>query len=200
MTDIGTLGGSSQAVAVNSIGQVIGNSSLISGETRGYSWTLGGRMVELGTLGGTASGALAENDSGQVVGWSLTATGEQHAALWQTLDKTPPTVSVRANPRVLWPPNHKLIEIVLDVSAQDDIDPSPCVSCEAVSSEPNDGPGDSRTAPDVRWSGGRLWLRAERNGTGPGRTYTITCNARDASGNVGHGEAIVLVPHALTRQ
>lgn len=38
-------------------------------------------------------------------------------------------------------------------------------------------------------------LRAERSGTGPGRTYTIHCTATDTSGNVTSKDATVTVAH-----
>jgi probable HAF family extracellular repeat protein len=41
----------------------------------------GGKMIDLGTLGGENSEAKAINKSGQIVGWSITASGETHAFL-----------------------------------------------------------------------------------------------------------------------
>ncbi len=40
-------------------------------------------VVDLGTLGGNASGALAINDRSQVVGWALDDLGQTQAFLWQ---------------------------------------------------------------------------------------------------------------------
>ena len=74
VTDLGTLGGtSSQAVAVNNSGQVVGYSKIAGNETHAFSWTKKGGMVDLGTLGGTSSRAAAVNSGGQVVGYSITA-------------------------------------------------------------------------------------------------------------------------------
>ena len=40
-------------------------------------------------------------------------------------------------------------------------------------------------------------LRAERDGRGSGRIYTITMEARDASGNTTTGTVTVTVPHDM---
>jgi hypothetical protein len=124
------------------------------------------------------------------------------------IDTTPPTVVVRATPNVLWPANHKMVEITVDVTATDDIDPSPVVSYSGTVSnqlpsnhgenEDGDNQGDheggnGNTSPDIRFVNGRLFLRAERTGRGD-RVYTITYTARDASGNIGIGTATVTVP------
>jgi probable HAF family extracellular repeat protein len=102
MLDLGTLGGvytftggfSSSAQVVNDAGQVVGVST-ISGDYPGgtlhaFSWTRGGGMVDLGTLGGTTSRASLVNASGQVAGTAYTASGAEHATLWRFGDSTPP--------------------------------------------------------------------------------------------------------------
>ena len=84
MHDLGTLGGSSYAVALNDRGHVVGWSSL-AGDTISHavSWTKAGGMLDLGTLGGTQSTSIAVTVCGQVVGTSdLSGDAASHAFLW----------------------------------------------------------------------------------------------------------------------
>ncbi|NIN63845.1 MAG: HAF repeat-containing protein, partial [Anaerolineae bacterium] len=58
MVDLGTLGGyRSDAYAINSQGQVVGDSRNALGFTHAFVWTAEGGMVDLGTLGGGQSSA-----------------------------------------------------------------------------------------------------------------------------------------------
>mgnify|MGYP001004540270 FL=1 len=83
ITDLGTLGGDSEALAVNNVGQVAGRYATGSGYTyRAFVWE-DGVMQDLGTLGGDRSEAYGINDSGQVVGVSYISSGDFRAFLWQ---------------------------------------------------------------------------------------------------------------------
>jgi hypothetical protein len=60
--------------------------------------------------------------------------------------------------------------------------------------------GDGNTTGDIAGAdlgtaGTEVDLRAERNGTGPGRVYQLTYRAVDASGNSTPAFAVVTVPH-----
>jgi probable HAF family extracellular repeat protein len=79
--DLGTLDtfyGESWGLAINSAGQVVGNSG-----GRAFLYTdsaQGGRLYDLGSLGGGAAGAAAINDAGEIAGGSLHAGAfEPHA-------------------------------------------------------------------------------------------------------------------------
>jgi probable HAF family extracellular repeat protein len=90
--DLGTLPGGvySVGLAVNNGGQVAGVASLTPDDpdfrvVHAFSWSAGGGLIDLGTLGGTESSAVDINSRGQVVGSSeLPGDLEEHATLWNT--------------------------------------------------------------------------------------------------------------------
>lgn len=84
MTDLGTLGGSSDASGINNSGQVVGIYDTASNSTpHGFLWQ-NGTMSDLGTLGGSTSYAVRINQSGQIVGYAATTgNGAMHAVVWQ---------------------------------------------------------------------------------------------------------------------
>jgi len=99
--------------------------------------------------------------------------------------------SVTANPNKLWPPNHKMVPVVLTVDATDNCD-SVCQIVLVESNEPVNGLGDGNTSPDWIITGDlTVKLRAERSGTGSGRIYTITVECADSSGNSSTDTAMV---------
>jgi len=81
--DLGTLGGSySLGRDLNERGQIVGESTISSGEPHAFLW-MKGVMTDLGTLGGSFSSAEGINSRGQVAGTSQTTSGEYHAFLWE---------------------------------------------------------------------------------------------------------------------
>jgi hypothetical protein len=111
-------------------------------------------------------------------------------------DQEPPRLSVSVTPNTLWPPNHQWIEIKVNTQVSDNIDPNPTVSLTSITSnEGQNVKGDGHTTTDIEIKpDGRIFLRAERSGTGQGRVYTLTYTARDAAGNTSQATAQVRVP------
>jgi hypothetical protein len=117
-----------------------------------------------------------------------------------------PTIdSVVPTPATLWPPNHKLAQVSVVVTATDICDPNPtCQITSVASSEAADAHGSGNTSPDfivtnpgpaVSPAHLGVQLRAERAGGGSGRTCTITVQCSDASHNSSTATTIVTVPH-----
>ena len=119
-------------------------------------------------------------------------------------DTLPPSLTLHTDPATLWPPNHEMIPVRVWWEATDLCNPA-AVSVQLVSatnSEPDDAAGndDGATKGDIQGDDigtpdTALLLRAERNGKGPGRVYTLTYRASDGSGNTTPGLATVIVPH-----
>jgi len=115
----------------------------------------------------------------------------------KVVDTKPPVISATAVPSTLWPPDHKYVEVKVNVTASDICDASPKITLVSVTSnEPDNGKGDGNTTSDIVIVNNFTFnLRAERAGTGSGRTYTITYKATDASGNSATASVTVTVPH-----
>ena len=80
VVDLGSLGGTSSATALNASGEVVGSSATTESlVTHAFYWTPTAGMVDMGTLGGNQSQAFGINSRGIIVGSSnLTdnATGD----------------------------------------------------------------------------------------------------------------------------
>ncbi len=137
-------------------------------------------------------------------------------------DTTPPEVMCTTSVAALWPPKHGLVPVALIVTATDECaEPGEIlpITVRVSSSEPDNanGVGDGNTTGDVngqdgytapvdvtsvfdydastdRWTGTVL-LRAERDGTGTGRKYTLDVLAMDSHGNPAATSCCVVVPH-----
>lgn len=163
-------------------------------------------------LGTTQVAWTATDDSGNVGSDTQLVTIE---------DTTEPvlTVPLAVSPTELWPPNHKLVPIAINVIAFEDVcDPDPMIFCSVASNEPPDGEGDGSTPFDIVFNGTPVFtqgtgpiaiassggagtfdleLRAERAGGGDGRVYAIECFAVDGEGNVSASTTdAVTVPHS----
>ena len=120
-------------------------------------------------------------------------------------DTVPPVLTVVASPTVLWPPNHRMVTVDDTVVATDACDPSPAILLVAASSSESDdalGGGDGSTTDDVQGASVgtpdvSILLRAERDGQGSGRVYTLTYRASDGSGNATQASSTVTVPHDM---
>ncbi len=101
-----------------------------------------------------------------------------------------------ASPEVLWPPNHKLVDITIMNVTDRDGDPITITITAIYQDEPTNGLGDGDTSPDGFGVGtDTAQVRSERSGTANGRVYHIYFMAEDGMGGVCEGEVTVSVPH-----
>lgn len=120
-------------------------------------------------------------------------------------DTAPPALQAVAGPAMLWPPNHSLRPVHVDLAAHDLCDPAVAPALVAVTnSEPDNAPGmgDGDTTGDISGADlgtadADLLLRAERSSHGPGRHYDLAYRAADASGNSVLTAARVDVAHDM---
>jgi subtilisin-like proprotein convertase family protein len=110
-----------------------------------------------------------------------------------------PIVTVpTSSPASLWPPNHSMTNVTVNYTTADNCTLPSSITCalSVASNEPINGTGDGDTAPD--WQvidAHHVKLRAERAGTGTGRTYTVTVTCNDAAGVSSSQTVTVVVPH-----
>ncbi len=144
-------------------------------------------------LGQTVVTWTASDDSGNMASATQLVTGR---------DDTPPALTLAVTPTLLWPPNHRLARIDAALTVSDVCDASPQVQLVSITSdEPDNGLADGDTAGDIAGASFGtddrvFFLRAERQGGGDGRRYSITYRASDGSGNATTRQAVVAVPHS----
>lgn len=117
------------------------------------------------------------------------------------VDTTPPDVTCSGSPNELWPPNHRMVGVTATVTVSDSQSGPAGFTLDSVtSSEADEGLGDGDRPDDVQGfvvgtadTDGDL--RAERSGSGDGRTYTLTYVGADNAGNTASCSAEVIVPH-----
>ena len=120
-----------------------------------------------------------------------------------TASNPPPTITgATVDQPVLWPPNHRLVNVTVSYEVTDNC-PLPPNSCtlSVTSNEPINGTGDGDTSPDwIIIDAHHVLLRAERAGNGNGRIYTITIRCMDGGGNSSSQNVEVHVPHDRGRR
>ena len=116
-------------------------------------------------------------------------------------DVAPTFDELTVTPSVLWPANHKYVDIDATVSVSDNFDTDPTITLLSVTSnEPDNGKGDGNTVNDVVVVDDfHFMLRAERSGSGRGRIYTIDYRVTDACGNSATASTEVTVPRSRGR-
>jgi FG-GAP repeat len=113
-------------------------------------------------------------------------------------DTTPPRITVVARPRVLWPPNGKMIPVVFSgkiTDAGSGVD-SQSVRFTAVDEYGRiQSSGSIDLGHDGSYSISAL-LKASRKGNDrDGRSYTMIISAKDRVGNFASAQTFVRVPH-----
>ncbi|MBI4690832.1 MAG: hypothetical protein HY754_11310 [Nitrospirae bacterium] len=107
------------------------------------------------------------------------------------IDTTPPVITVTATPNTIWPPDHKMVDVLIDGSATDN--ESGVASTEITVTD--EYGIYNMTVPGF---GSTIQLEAWREGEDKdGRVYTITVTAKDNAGNESTATTQVTVPHDM---
>ncbi|HVQ39609.1 MAG TPA: HYR domain-containing protein [Pyrinomonadaceae bacterium] len=121
------------------------------------------------------------------------------------IDVTPPTITLNGSVITFWSPNHSYSTVdvaSLVASATDNCDAGVNLGSvyisKVTSDETETGNGNGNTTDDIVIAADckSVQLRAERQGGGNGRVYTITFKVVDASGNASTATAKVTVPNS----
>jgi hypothetical protein len=117
---------------------------------------------------------------------------------FQPTDTTPPTISITATPQTLWPPNGKLVPVLVSGTITD-TDSGVDLKTVAYAVTDEYGLIQPSRAVAVAADGSytfTIHLQASRNGNDrDGREYIITVYAEDNAGNTGSKDTKVIVPH-----
>jgi probable HAF family extracellular repeat protein len=195
-----TAGGTSAAEGINDAGTVVGYLFAPGASTaHAFVYTDGEGMVDLNTridprAGWVLNVASGINSAGEIVGQGRYGADPKPRAFKLTprpLDVTAPEITAAVADRAyLWPANLQMIPVTISVSVTDDLDPAPlCRIVSVTSSELVDGAATQLTG-DLT-----LALRAERYGSGDGRTYRVGVTCTDATGNTANADVDIRVPH-----
>lgn len=173
--------------------------------------TCTGASATLGALAGrsTATVALTANvacavEDGAVLTARATATtkpddsdaANNTGTAVATASNPPPVIKdLRSSLTRLWPPNHKMTDVTLSYTVEDNCG-TPNVELTVESDQVENGTGDGDTSPDwIIVSPTEVQLRAERTG-GSDRTYVLTITATDSAGNSSNSTISVVVPQS----
>jgi hypothetical protein len=157
------------------------------GDVLTYVWSKGGVPVATGvspsvTLAvGTHLLTLTVDDGKSLATDTVTLTVQ---------DTTAPTIlSVTPDRSFLWPPDGRMVMVSLaNIKTTDLVTSNPTCEIETISSnEPQ--AGDRLLIGPLR-----VRLKASRNPSGNGRTYTITVKCTDVAGNASSASTTVVVP------
>src|SRR3989339_86776 len=131
---------------------------------------------------------------------TVTDNNDNTATCDQTVtveDNIPPTITVSLNPSILWPANNQLRTINATINVTDNCSGT---SYELTSITSNEDISDDVENAEYGTADLTFDLRAQRDGKGTGRIYTVLYTATDASGNTAVATATVKVPHDVRRE
>jgi hypothetical protein len=165
----------------------------IDGDSLTYAWFFGTNQI------GTGSVLSMNLNPGSYlfrlrVSDSLGASEEDTVQIVVQDSISPEFLALTASPSLLWPPNNKMASVIIHADILDTCDGTPLARILSVTSNE----AEKRGKLDWEITGPfTLNLRAERLGSGAGRTYTVTVEATDSAGNSATNQVSIFVPLSL---
>ena len=179
-----------------------------------FVWKKGVTVLTTGSFGGrvtitntatTSTLTITNVQAGDAGAYTVETTGACGTASQSSnlaVNSTPPGIVLNGNNIQLWPPNHSyhtinITDLVASASSCDGtVNLNSVVIDTVTSDEVENGNGDGNTNNDIVISCNRksVQLRAERDGSGDGRVYTITFKVTDSFGASSTVTAKVTVP------
>jgi hypothetical protein len=191
----------------------------VDGDLINYTWLDGTDVLFSGTVQTTAVGAPAALPDHTLSTLSLgihtikiqvddgVNDPVEETITVEIVDTTPPELAPVADKTLLWPPNHKMVDILIEANASDNSGLAITLEASISSNEPINGPGDGDKSPDwtepiIHQENGIITfqLRAERSGKGNGRVYTVTITATDTSNNSSTANIEITIPHDMKKK
>ena len=168
-------------------------SSDADGDALNYTWWAGETPIALGVQPTVNLSSGAHVIRLQVTDGDAMA---EDTVLVTIADTVPPEVQhLTTTPSRLWPPNRKLVPVTVQIQLTDACDAAPTARIyDVISNEPVGNGKDWEIIGPLSVN-----LRAERLGTGKGRTYKLLVEIVDASGNKKTNSVSVVVPKSLAR-
>ena len=193
-----------------------GSVSDYDGDSLEYKWVVGTNVLASGVVNTDFGGSPVDLPANVITGGlplgthllTLEVTDGIHTAsasiTVNVIDSTAPSLAPASSTYMLWPPNHKMVDVAISANASDNSGGIISLMVMVTSNEPPSYDSNGNIIPDyyivsIDQQTGVLYLqlRAERLGTGTGRTYTVTITAVDESGNSSSANVAVKVPHDM---
>lgn len=147
--------------------------------------------AETVVLGGSVSVVITSEGTNAITYYAVDNAGniESPNSFTVKIDKMPPTLNLNTNPSILWPPDHKMIDVMIGGGATDAISGLASITFTVADEY-------GIVQPSISDFNTTIPLEAWREGTDKdGRRYTITATATDVAGNNTTMSTQVFVPH-----
>jgi hypothetical protein len=179
-----------------------------------FVWKKGVTVLNNGDFGGRVSIVTGSSTSTLTISniqasdfgtYNVETTGSCNTATQSAtlaVNNTPPSITLNGQNIELWPPNHSYHTITVAnlvasaTSCDGTVNINSVIIDHVTSDEVENGNGDGNTLNDIVIACNRksVQLRAERDGSGDGRVYTIYFKVTDGLGHSTTVSATVMVP------